>query len=68
MREWLKQKRKEAGLTCSQMAERLNMSEIYYSFIENNHRQQNMNVGMAIRLAEALKLDPMQVIRWEMQS
>ena len=67
MRGWLKQKRKEAGLTCSQMAERLNVSEIYYSFIENNHRQQNMNVGMAIRLAEALKLDPMQVIRWEMQ-
>lgn len=66
MREWLKLKRREAGLTCSQMAERLNMSEVYYSFIENNRRQQNMNVAMAIRLAKALNLDPMDVIRWEL--
>lgn len=66
MREWLKQKRREAGLTCSQMAERLDMSEVYYSFIENNRRQQNMNVAMAIRLAKALNLDPMDVIRWEL--
>lgn len=65
MREWLKQKRREAGLTCAQMAERLNVSEIYYSYIENNRRQQNMNVAMAIRLAEALNLDPLDVIRWE---
>ena len=65
MREWLKQKRKEAGLTCSQMATRLGVSEIYYQFIESNRRQKNMDVGMAIRLAEALNLDPMQVIRWE---
>lgn len=66
MRGWLKQKRREAGLTCSQMAERLDMSEVYYSFIENNRRQQNMNVAMAIRLAKALNLDPMDVIRWEL--
>ena len=65
MREWLKQKRKEAGLTCGQMATRLGVSEIYYQFIESNRRQKNMDVGMAIRLAEALNLDPMQVIRWE---
>lgn len=66
MREWLKQKRKEAGLTCSQMAERLNMSEIYFSFIENGHRQQDMSISMAVRIAKALNLDPMDVIRWEL--
>lgn len=65
MREWLKQKRKEAGLTCREMSERMEISEPYYWRIETGDRQSPMDLGIAVKLAEALNLDPMQVIRWE---
>jgi len=60
-REWMKQARKEAGLTCSQMAERMEISDIYYQSIENGRRQQKMTIETAMKLSQILKV-PMEII------
>lgn len=65
MREWLKQRRTEQHLTGAELGRRLGISESYYFLIESGKRQNPMMIDMAVKLAQALKLDPMQVIRWE---
>ena len=65
MREWLKKARKEAGLTCSQTAERLGMSEIYYQFIESGRRQPKMYVETAVKLSKVLRLPIQSIIDYE---
>ena len=39
MREWLKNSRKEKGITMSELASKLDISESYYCLIENGERQ-----------------------------
>ena len=51
MREWLKEKRCAAGLTMKQIAEKLNMTESYYSYIENGNRQKKMDIPLASKLS-----------------
>lgn len=65
MREWLKQRRTEQHLTGAELGRRLGISESYYFLIESGKRQNPMMVDMAVKIATALHLDPMQVIRWE---
>ena len=65
MREWLKQRRTEQHLTGAALAQKVGISESYYFLIESGKRQNPMMVDMAVKIATALHLDPMQVIRWE---
>lgn len=65
MREWLKQRRTEQHLTGAELAQKVGISESYYFLIESGKRQNQMMVGMAVKIATALHLDPMQVIQWE---
>lgn len=65
MREWLKQRRTEQHLTGAELAQKVGISESYYFLIESGKRQNPMMVDMAVKLATALHLDPMQVIQWE---
>lgn len=61
MRDWMKQARREAGYTCAQMAELLDISDVYYQSIENGRRQQKMTIETAMKLSHILKV-PMEVI------
>lgn len=61
MRDWMKQARREAGLTCEKAAELLGISTIYYTSIENGRRQSKMTIETAMKLSKLFKV-PMSVI------
>lgn len=56
MREWLKEKRTERGLTMKQMAAQLEITESYYSLIESGERQKKMDISFAKKLSEILDM------------
>ena len=65
MRDWLKEKRTERGLTMAQMAERLDLTESYYSLVESGKRQQKMDIVLADKLSTVLAFPIDQIIRLE---
>lgn len=56
MREWLIKKRKELGITQSELALRLGISQQYVSLIEKGNRQEKITVDLIYKLAEVLKI------------
>lgn len=65
MREWLKTKRTEKGLTMAQMAEKLSITESYYSYIEAGERQKKMDVSLVGKLSAALDIPVEEIFRQE---
>jgi len=65
MRNWLKDARKEAGMTCAQMAAALEISDIYYQFIESGRRMPNMTIDMAVKLSKVLRIPLESIIGFE---
>jgi len=65
MREWMKQARKEAGLSCADMAKALGMSEGFYSRIETGQRKPKMDIDTAVLLSEILRVPLMTIINYE---
>ena len=65
MRDWLKEARKEAGLTCKEMGNRLGISEAMYFRIETGERQPNMSLETAVKISRILKLPIMTIINYE---
>lgn len=65
MRDWLKESRREKGYTMAQMAEKLGITESYYSLIEAGDRQKKMDVILAGKLAEALGISVQQIAEME---
>lgn len=65
MRDWLFDNRKKLGLTQAQMAEKLDVSESYYSYIENGERQKNMDITLISRLAVIFHLTAQQIVELE---
>ena len=61
MRGWLKEKRVERGYTMAQMADKLDITESYYSMIEAGDRQKKMDMVLAGKLSGILEM-PMQQI------
>ncbi len=55
MREWLYKARKDKNLTMAEVAARSNISESYYSLIENGNR--NVPVHTAKKIAKVLSFD-----------
>lgn len=51
-RAWMKEARENAGKTQAEVAAELNISEGYYSFIENGKRMQRLELGFADRLSK----------------
>jgi len=51
MREWLLNARKESGKTQLEVARELDITEAYYSFIENGQRQKKMEITLATKLS-----------------
>lgn len=57
MRNWLKDLREKQGLTMAELAQKLDISESYYSLIEKGARQQRMDIQVAVKLAAILNVD-----------
>jgi len=51
MRDWLAAIRKEHGMTQQEVAKKIDVSESYYSYIENGDRQKKMDVALAAKLS-----------------
>lgn len=52
MRNYLKDLRAKKSLTQLDVAKKLNITESYYSLIENGERQQKMTIDLAQKLAD----------------
>ena len=65
MRDWLVEARKNANMTQLQIAEKLNISEGYYSYIESGERQKKMDITFAIKLANVLNMPIQMIIDYE---
>lgn len=65
MRDWLKEKRTEKGMTMAEMAKRLDLSESYYSKIESGDRQKKMDVSLAIKIGNTLGISIEEIIAKE---
>lgn len=65
MRDWLKQKRAEKGLTMAEMATQLDLTESYYSRIENGDRQKKMDIALLCKLSDVLGMATDEIILLE---
>lgn len=65
MREWLKKLRESEGLTQKQAAEKLNITESYYSYIEAGERQKQMDITLAQRISSAFHVTVEQIVEFE---
>lgn len=68
MREWLKEKREERGLTMKDMAEKLGISESYYCLVESGDRQKKMDIMLVSGLSAALKIKVADIVKLEQQN
>lgn len=68
MRAWLKEARQKRGLTQKEVAEKLFISESYYSCVESGDRQKKMDISFASALATILCLPIADVISLELES
>ena len=65
MRDWLKEHRTALGFTMAQMAEKLDITESYYSMIEAGDRQKKMDIAIASQLSAILGVPLTQIIEME---
>lgn len=65
MRDWLKEKRTEQGMTMAEMAKRLDLSESYYSKIESGDRQRKMDIRLVSKLCKILDISIEEIISKE---
>ena len=65
MRDWLKEKRAEKGMTMAEMAKRLDLSESYYSKIESGDRQRKMDIRLVSKLCKILDISIEEIISKE---
>lgn len=68
MVQWLQELRKEKGLTQTDMAVRLGISEGYYSMIESGRRKARMDVGFVLRVAEVTGTDALALLQRAVES
>ena len=66
MRDWLREARIKKNKTMAQMADALDISESYYSYIEAGERQKKMDVTLVVKLAKIFSVTPQQIVKWEM--
>ena len=56
MRSWLKEAREARDIKMAEMAQRLDISESYYSLIESGKRQQKMDITLSSRISQILDI------------
>ena len=67
MRDCLKKKRKEKGMTAKEVSDKLNISESYYSYIESGERQKKMDVTLVQKLSTVLDIPVEEIVSAEAQ-
>ena len=67
MRDWLRTKREERGLTMLELSAELGISESYYCQIEHGERQKRMDIALVGRLAQALQMPVCRIVLLENQ-
>lgn len=65
MREYLKAMRSERGLTLQNIADKLGITKQYYQLIENGERQQNMDITLACKIADAMGVSLTDIVENE---
>lgn len=65
MREWLKNKRKDKGMTMKALGEELGVSESYYCAIENGSRKAELSLPMAQKIAAVFGITVDEISRLE---
>ena len=65
MREWLLNARKESGKTQVEVARELDITEAYYSFIENGQRQKKMEITLATKLSAIFGIPLQKIAEFE---
>lgn len=65
MREFLRDLRKERGLSQDEISKRIGLTQSFYSMIETGERVERMNLDMAVKLAKVLGLKLGKFIGYE---
>ena len=65
MRTYLKELRKKAGFTQQELANKLLVSQNYYSSIEKGERQEDMNLSLILNLSKVLEVPVELIIKEE---
>ena len=66
MRDWLRDLRKDYGLTCKQMGKALGITEAYYFYIESGKKKKRMDVTLLARISKALGQNVNDLLALEM--
>lgn len=65
MRNWLKEKRIEKGMSQQNVAEKLEMTQQYYNLIENDERKKDLDVSLLTKLSNIFEIPVEEIIRLE---
>ena len=67
MRCYLRSRRMRINSTMNDMAKKLDISESYYSLIENGDRQTDMSLSIIEKLAKAFGVSVQTIVKEEMK-
>ena len=67
MRCYLRSRRMKINSTMNDMAKKLDISESYYSLIENGDRQADMSLSIMEKLAKAFEVSVQTIVKEEMK-
>lgn len=67
MRDWLKKKRLEHGLTQKQVAEKIGLKESYYAHIEKGDRKKKMDAQLVKKLSDLFAIPMEEIVELEME-
>jgi len=68
MRHWLRDARMNKGFSMKQMGEALDISESYYSLIENGERQKRMDITLVSKISAVTGLPIGEIAAYEQLS
>ena len=67
VRDWLAAARKEKGMTQLEVANKIDVSESYYYYIESGDRQKKMDIVLASKLSVVLGIPVAKIVEMENQ-
>lgn len=67
MRDWMRKRREELNLTAGEVAKWLEITQPYYSMIENGIKQKKMDLVVAEKLSGIFKMPIEDIVKAEMQ-
>lgn len=68
MRGWMKKAREKSGMTMKEVAEKLNITEAYYSLIESGERQKKLDITIAAKMSDTFGVPIEEIVKNEAAS